>query len=459
MNRIVFLSAAAFLAATNGGAQQQPPIRPLGSVVATSTETFGPTVYVRHVKNGLLVNDVAGRRVLMLDPALSTFAVVADSTPATASAYSGRTGNLIPYRGDSSLFIDAQSTSMLVIDETGKVGRVMAIPRAQDAGVFGNAMFGATYHPSGRILYSPIPRPDPVAMRQAMAAQMGVAGGGASGQAPPAMPTAPDSGAVLAVNLQSRQVDTVGWRKTPKMKMDVQRNENGGVMMRTIANPLPTVDDWAIMSDGSIAFVRGRDYHVDWLRPDGTRESSPKIPFDWRRLSDEDKVALIDSVRAQRERMQAQALANGGPGGGPMVVGGGGGGATQITIMPGGAGGPPPGGDRAGGRSPGAAPGPGPQFAGPAIMMVEPSELPDYQPVFFAGSTRGDADGRLWVRTIPTKNLPGGPVYDVINAKGELIDRVQVPQGRTIIGFGPGGVVYLAALDGTRTKIEKANYK
>jgi hypothetical protein len=455
MTRIALLSAAALLTASGAVAQQQPPIRPLGSVIATSTETFGPNVFVRHVKNGVLVNDVAGRRVLMFDPALTTFSVVADSTPATASAYSGRTGNLIPYRGDSSLFIDAQSTSMLVIDESGKVGRVMAIPRAQDAGVFGNATFGATYHPSGRIVFSPIPRPDPVAMRNVMAAQMGVGGGG-SGQAPPAMPTAPDSGAVLAVNLQSRQVDTLGWRKTPKMKMDVQRNENGGVMMRTIANPLPTVDDWAIMADGSIAFVRGRDYHVDWLRPDGTRESSPKIPFDWRRLSDEDKVALIDSVRAQRERMQAQALANGGPVA-MAPVGGGGGGDTRTIMIGGGPGGPPPGADRSGGRSPAGAP--GPQMAAPQILMVEPSELPDYQPVFFAGSTRGDADGRLWVRTIPTKNLPGGPIYDVINAKGELIDRVQVPQDRMIIGFGPGGVVYLAARDGTKTKIEKASYK
>ena len=94
------------------------------------------------------------------------------------------------------------------------------------------------------------------------------------------------------------------------------------------------------------------------------------------------------------------------------------------------------------------------------IQMVDPSELPDYQPPFFAGSARADADGRLWIRTIPTKALAGGPVYDVINAKGELIDRVQVPKDRTIVGFGPSGVVYLAVREAgaTTSKIERATY-
>jgi hypothetical protein len=57
---------------------------------------------------------------------------------------------------------------------------------------------------------------------------------------------------------------------------------------------------------------------------------------------------------------------------------------------------------------------------------------------------RADADGNLWVLTIPTKPQPAGSVYDVINGKGEVTERVLIPEGRTILGFGPGGVVYLA---------------
>jgi hypothetical protein len=41
----------------------------------------------------------------------------------------------------------------------------------------------------------------------------------------------------------------------------------------------------------------------------------------------------------------------------------------------------------------------------------------------------------------------GGPIYDVIDRTGMLIDRVQVPPGRQIVGFGKGGVVYMVARD------------
>jgi hypothetical protein len=93
------------------------------------------------------------------------------------------------------------------------------------------------------------------------------------------------------------------------------------------------------------------------------------------------------------------------------------------------------------------------------MNFVAPDELPDYQPVFFANSVRADTDGRLWVRTIPTKSREGGggAVYDVISGKGELVDRVQVPAGRAIIGFGKGGIVYLAVTEGRTIRLERAS--
>ena len=51
--------------------------------------------------------------------------------------------------------------------------------------------------------------------------------------------------------------------------------------------------------------IRGKDYHIDWMSPDGTHRASPKMAFDWKRLSDEQKVALIDSVKAIRDRAAA----------------------------------------------------------------------------------------------------------------------------------------------------------
>jgi sugar lactone lactonase YvrE len=85
------------------------------------------------------------------------------------------------------------------------------------------------------------------------------------------------------------------------------------------------------------------------------------------------------------------------------------------------------------------------------VSFVSPSDLPDYKPPFFANSVRADASGNIWVRTIPTRQMPGGPVYDVINREGKLVDRVQVPEGRTIVGFGADGSVYLVTRDTTGT--------
>jgi sugar lactone lactonase YvrE len=89
--------------------------------------------------------------------------------------------------------------------------------------------------------------------------------------------------------------------------------------------------------------------------------------------------------------------------------------------------------------------------------MVSPSDLPDYKPAFTPGSTRADADGNLWIRT--SQNIDARPVYDVVNRKGELIDRVQLPSNRVLAGFGANGVVYLAVRDGATAHLEKARIR
>ena len=225
--------------------------------------------------------------------------------------------------------------------------------------------------------------------------------------------------------------------------MDVQRDDNGNVRVSSMINPLPTVDDWAMTPDGAVAFVRGSDYHIDWINPDGTKATSPKVPFDWQRMTDEDKVTFMDSVKAARARQAAAAPTAIIPGGAAPAPGGGGAPNIQIFAGPGGPGGGAP---RGGATQ-------------VTQSFISASELPDYKPPFFAGSTRADTEGNLWVRTIPTTAIAGGPVYDVINRKGELVDRVQIPTGRTIIAFGPAGAVYMVNRDGTTATIERASVK
>lgn len=419
-------------------AQERPAIRQLGPVLATTTDSLGLVNNIRPLSDGrLLINDAASRRVLLVDSTFKVLAVVADSTPSTANAYGPRSGSLIAYRGDSTLFVDAASLSMLVIDPAGKIARVMSVPRSQDAMMLASAGLGGAYYHDGYLIYRGMPQ---------MQMRMGPPPSG-GGSALPQMPQQPDTMAIVRVNLQSRQLDTVGFVKVPKTNTNMSRSDDGKITVSIEVNPLPVVDEWTVTSKGDVALIRGRDYHVDWMTSDKQWRSSAKIPFDWKRLTDDDKVKLIDSVKAIRDR---QAAAN--PNQGQQMaqafssaMGGAGGGAAPQVVMR----------FEARGGGPGG-PVQAPQVAPPQINYVSPSELPDYQPPFFATSTRPDADGNIWVRTIPTKPQPAGSVYDVINDKGEAVDRVLVPENRTIIGFAPGGVVFMAVRDGGAFKLERA---
>ncbi len=51
---------------------------------------------------------------------------------------------------------------------------------------------------------------------------------------------------------------------------------------------------------------------------------------------------------------------------------------------------------------------------------------------------------------------PAAPlVYDVVNRKGELVHRVQLPAGRQLVGFGPMGAIYMTAREGREIFLEK----
>lgn len=420
-----------------------PPIRQLGAVTATATEKLGLVNNIRALADGrVYVNDPMGRRVILFDAGLRTFTVVADSLGANGNTY-GRVAGLIPSRADTTLLVDPQSLSMLVLDPAGKVARVMSVPNAQDAMSFAGALGGSVMDAQGRLVYRAAPRFEFRSM------------GPPAASGPPRIPDMPDSAAIFRIDLATRKIDTVAFIKTQKIKMNTTQDENGGVRMVSEINPLPVVDEWALVSDGSVAIVRGRDYHIDWVNADGSRTSTPKIPFEWQRLSDEDKVAFIDSVKAARERMGANApqIATTGAGnqnrsGPPPGMDG----SPQVMIFRG-----PPGGE--GGRANAGAPGNGTANVTPQMNFVAPSDLPDYKPVFLNGFVRADLDGNVWIRTIPTKPMAGGPVYDVVNRKGALVDRVQVPVNRSITAFGPGGVVYLTSRDGMTTKLEKATIR
>ena len=450
MQKVNRLSGVALLSvaiSAGSNAQQLPPVHPLGPVLARSTEPLGTVTTARALPGGrVLINDVFGHRVLLLDSTFTKITVVADSTSSTANAYGPRNGGLFAYCGDSTMFVDPASLSMLVIDPAGKIVRVMSAPRPVDVpflvgGPNGTPGFDAT----GRIVYRGFAKngPPPV--------------GGPADKGLMAMPAFPDSAPIVRVDLNTRKVDTAAFFRINKPNMQIRQLENGGMSATSIVNPIPTLDDWALLSDGTVAVVRGKDYHIDWATTDGVRSSSAKIPYDWQRLDDSGKVALLDSARTAIEKARAtaqtQMTMSTTAGATPPPASAAGGGEMQMTFRMNVEHGAGDDAVRASGPAAGAS------MQMPPLTMIPASELPDYRPAFTSGSARGDLDGNLWVRTTsPVGN--NGPVYYVINRKAEVIDRVQLPAGRLVAGFGPNGMIYLAVRDADgNARLERANVR
>jgi len=50
-------------------------------------------------------------------------------------------------------------------------------------------------------------------------------------------------------------------------------------------------------------------------------------------------------------------------------------------------------------------------------------------------------------------------LYDVINRKGEIVERVQFPKDSVLGGFGEHGVLYVVHVNGRRGTLERTTVK
>jgi len=388
----IYLAVGALLVrATEAQVPPPIPLRTLGTILATGTSPVGALVDIRPLSDGrVLVNDPQKRQLLLYDASLSNPIVVADTTSSTQKAYGKGGASITPYLADSTLFIDQTSLAVLVVDPSGKIARTFAVPRAADITfmtrptVYGNPGFdgksGLIYRKPVLSLAAPRGAGAPVTMRQ-------------------------DSAFIVRADIATHAIDTIGAIRLSGSNTTTTIGADGRISTKRIMNPVPTVDDWTVASDGSVALIRGGDFHIDWVSPDGTKSSSPRIPFDWKHLTDSAKAAMIDSIKAIYAA-EPESLTT--------TVDG-----VKRTI------------------------------ARPPIPdVVEPSELPDYMPPFgpvlppfFVA--RADADGNVWI-PINGPGLRRTPAYDVVNRKGALVDRIQLLPGFTLLGFGPG-VVYVSS--------------
>jgi hypothetical protein len=164
------------------------------------------------------------------------------------------------------------------------------------------------------------------------------------------------------------------------------------------------------------------------------------MAYAWQAISDDERHHVIDSVNTLRKRTfdstvakRAADSAAGKPQMTRMVSIGADGGITTERMIP--------------------APAPRPP------KYAELSEIPDYRPPTGKTAIVADHDNNVWIAPIPAKADSAGTVWEVYSRKGTLVDRVLIPAGRSILGFGADGTVYLGWRDAGVTLVAKVGLR
>lgn len=371
---------------------QQVPIRQLSAAEAVTSEKLPVLPVVRPLSDGHVIL-LQGRRVLLFDADLKSSTVAMDSTVLTSGPLTGLPPTIVPGLADTTYVLDMGSASLLTIEPSGKMGRMMALPRAGDASLLQSfASITSQFDPKGRLVYRGFfPRPPSTMVNGRIE-----------------LPAAPDTFPIVRADFDSRTADTLAVVRVPSSSRRTTAMVDGRAVSKSTIYPFPIVDVWTMLPDGTIAILRGADYHLDWVGPDGARSSTPKMPFDWRRITDDEKAHIIDSVTVvqarSRERMDSMLKAQNLDRASNSI--------TSSSIY--------------------------------NVDVAPSSALPDYYPSVRDGAMRADPDGNLWI--LPTTSSAaqgGGLLYDIVNRKGEVFERVQLPPRCSLAGLGKGRAVYL----------------
>jgi hypothetical protein len=379
---------------------QVPAIRTLGDpIAATPRDSLMSAVIARVLSDGrVIMNDSPRKRYVMFDSSLSTMRILLAAATSGAEYPAGGAA-MYPYLGDTTIISDLAALSFLYMDPSGKVTRIAAHPRPKDVGVLHPVTGGVAFDAAGRMYFR--------------------------GAIPviPATPGTParyaDSAPIIRVNVETRSADTLAWlRATTPPRQTAAVDADGVRRVQFFPQVFDTGDDWGLLSDGTIAIIRAGNYHVDWIQPDGTRASSGPVKWQWVRLDEDRKAAIVDSLTRMSAKSDSTAMNN-----------------ARVNN-------------------------PNARMIRQTVVPTT-AELPDYFPAIVPQAARPDRMGRLWVREYtPATTSPERErlVYDVIDRKGNIADRIQLPEGRTISGFGLDGSVYLTAKMGAGVVVERYRY-
>jgi hypothetical protein len=211
-------------------------------------------------------------------------------------------------------------------------------------------------------------------------------------------PQQSDSAVLVRFDRGTRRLDTLAYLKLARGNTQVSGSQGNMRMMVGAANPLTPRDEWSVFPDGRVAIVRGTDYRVEFILPNGARQSGAPIAYTPVRMN----AAEIRYEEGLRNAARANQMS--------VMVTNNSGQMSRTAQMGPGANAPP----------------------------LEPlTDWPAVKPPFRPGmaSVMARPNGELWVRR--TENAQArGTLYDVINAQGAVAYQVRIPEGLTLVGFG-----------------------
>jgi hypothetical protein len=413
----------------------------LGRVVATSSVPFWtPQPQLIPLSDGrLFLADPSARLLWLLDASLGNPRVVLDSAAGKANSFTARSW-VIPFRGDSVLYFDQVSRGFVVVAPDGAIGRSMAPPDGTPAAgtltrttpgsiVLGYQGHTPTSSASLGLIYK-VGAPSLVSR-------------GAYSRPLPGEPDKiiedEDSSYVVRMNFETRATDTLTEIARGTTSTRSLSATGAPVTQPWAPTPFPITDEFVVTSDGSVAVFRAREYRIEFFGADGKSTSGPRLPYPSRAISDADRARIVDSINATRRasfdtgqaRRAADSVARGGR---PPAR------FTGLTVV----------GTETQAR----------------LMLIDGKSVPDYYPPTGGLtpaeqvrhgllSVRADADNNVWIRLRSRDEANGGMIWEVVNRQGELVDRVRVPAGQSIVGFARGGFAYVLVSEGGALRIEK----
>jgi hypothetical protein len=185
--------------------------------------------------------------------------------------------------------------------------------------------------------------------------------------------------------------------RTPSTgKQDIQ-NQGGHLKVSTPFPGMVPADAWAVFPDGRVAIVRGANYRVEFILPDGSKPAPTNIEYERYKLSEADKQAEMDDVRkriAQQMGMMKKML--------PANI------TMDVSVTP------------------------------------PPSWPAEYPPLALLSVLPGP-NGELWVRRATPVRLDHER-WDVIDKAGKVVARWRLPSKTTVVAIGTGSL-YTARTD------------